>query len=455
MALRVALADLSTDGLQLSMPGGAGTLLLELAQGRPLGAGLELIIGPLTLKGSLEVGATVLAKHPGDGAGYRVELGHIELRGVEGSFSGASLGAERVVLEHVTLGVAGTDLPSLSCRAARVEGVSVKSGALNAHVDEIVLASGFRSEHGKLDVPQVAVGEVHGAVPELARLLTQREPPGPSGGPRQLPELPFLDHVDGDLNLDVTVDIRIPIIKSRVATHRFRVPIHHGEVNFKTVEKSLSGLEDAVLDFEVNDEGLIFERDLIPGVTFDNQTLVTWPLQGEEHVRARRDKLIRLRRLLEFRVNPALLGDPSGASEVGDAARHRDGSRVALRQLDIRDIAIGLRIGGPSELALGSLGTLRLGTEDRAAVGRLELDGEVHYSPAASRPPSELRLHVVDVFGGADLVLGDWRCCIEGCAMKEVRVGPLRAEGMEPQALDLTFRGIELSGVTVGPQGAR
>ena len=72
--------------------------------------------------------------------------------------------------------------------------------------------------------------------------------------------------------------------------HKLRVPVEHGVINFHELERDLSFLEDAVLDFEWKGDRLILEKD-IPLVPFDNETLVSWRLDDEGQALADAERL--------------------------------------------------------------------------------------------------------------------------------------------------------------------
>jgi hypothetical protein len=255
-------------------------------------------------------------------------------------------------------------------------------------------------------------------------------------------DLPLLDHLSGLLALDLLVDVRIPILPDRRATHSIRLPISEGTIDFKQLEACLAKLENALLDFEVNEDGLILELDPIPGVTFDNVTLVTWPLAGRDHVLARTEHRIRLRRLLDYRLSPKLAAASSQPPEF-----HSD-TPSALRRLHAGDIDTVLRLGGPIDLPLPGLGTLRLGAPDQPAIGQLKLSGQLEHTPGKPPSATELRLDVSDVLLGASIADGSGRRAeIERFGIARIDGARLGLLGLEPRSLTLDAKHLRLIGV--------
>src|SRR5690606_38543108 len=113
-------------------------------------------------------------------------------------------------------------------------------------------------------------------------------------------DLGFLDRLRGRIHLDVVTDIRLPIIRTRRATHTVRLEVRDGMIEYKRLEKGLAPLEDAVLDFAIRKGRLVLEKD-IPLIPFDRRTLVSWPLEEDER-RLADGGWVRLARLARPRV---------------------------------------------------------------------------------------------------------------------------------------------------------
>src|SRR5262249_52481410 len=156
-----------------------------------------------------------------------------------------------------------------------------------------------------------------------------------------------------------------------------RIPIVDGRLNFKDLERDLSLLENLVLDFVVRDGTLILEKN-VPLIPFDNETLVYWPLAGEELELASRE-LVRLRTLLRWRL-PFRENKP------------RAEDAFALTRVPLEEINARLRLGGPAALVLGERGVLTLGAEERAAIGSLKVTGAIRYAMSGSTDSTEVHI---------------------------------------------------------------
>ena len=93
----------------------------------------------------------------------------------------------------------------------------------------------------------------------------------------------MLDTLSGYFNVDLGVDVKVPVIQHRRAVHHFRVPIEEGRLNFRDLEHNLAMLEELLLDFSVRDDELVLEL----GVPFlptrgHGKRLVKWALSSEE-----------------------------------------------------------------------------------------------------------------------------------------------------------------------------
>ena len=162
---------------------------------------------------------------------------------------------------------------------------------------------------------------------------------------------------DGHLDVDLDLDLAVPILGRRRATHEFRIPIDGGTIDYRKLEDNLSTLEDSLLDFSVRDEGLVLEVGipLLP-TRGRGKPIVTWPLDAADRELAEHQR-VRLSVLSRPDVNHR--GDDNGD---GDDKPSKFGLRKA--KLDKLDIALAL---APAEASpIRSLGSLAL-------TGELEL----------------------------------------------------------------------------------
>jgi hypothetical protein len=425
----------------------------ELGGGRPLAgratvasAGVHVLFerGPLVVRAELSLAGVAYERSAL--AGQRAELESLEIHSLRVELQGKPVvHAEGLVLQGVRVTVEPGGDVSLRCNMARAESVFIEHGGRSIQLHQVESSKGFELQGDKLRWPELSVERLVANVPELpARRAESSAPPPPSAAQAPL-DLPLLDHLSGLLALDLLLDIRIPILPDRRATHSIRLPIIAGAIDFKQLEGCLAGLENALLDFEVNEEGLILELDPIPGVSFDNVTLVTWPLSGHDHVVAKTQQKIRLRRLLDYRLSPKL------ASASERPASHPEGAPArpsALRRLHAGHIGTVLKLGGPIEHPLPGLGTLRLGAPGAPAVGELRLSGQVDHTPGQPPSATELRIDASDLLLGALIVDGSGRHAeVERLGIGRIdgaRVGLL---GLQPRSVSLDAKQVRIGGV--------
>ncbi|MEZ4438084.1 MAG: hypothetical protein R3B72_03300 [Polyangiaceae bacterium] len=288
----------------------------------------------------------------------------------------------------------------------RVKRLSRKSGGKAEPDEDGLRAAEITLDHVTVERPSGAaerdgVAEGGGADDEKA------DAPGPSLS-ALLAASSALDKLNGKIDVDLTADATVPVIGGRRATHHFRLRVDHGAINYYRLEKSLSTLEDALLDFRV--EGR--ELALVVNVPLMKKRLVSWPLPDEEERGLANRHLIRLRRLLDYRLATGNTQAPPKAK----ADKPREG--LALRELRFDGIDIALRWSGGDELELPGGGRVVLGSAQRPAVSDLTLRGGLRHTPGApTAPPGELdlqldklRLALSDVaVGRSRLDVGSWR----------------------------------------------
>jgi hypothetical protein len=331
---------------------------------------------------------------------------------------------------------------SLRCSSARASAIVLEQGGRSLQLRGVAWTSGFELQGDALRWPELTLDRLQLALPELPPRRPSAAPARSSSPKRPGLDLALLDHLDGLLAFDLFVDVQIPILPDRRATHSIRGPITQGAINFEQLEGCLAGLEDALFDFEVNEAGLILELDPLPGVNFDNVTLVTWPLAGGEHALASQQRKVRLRRLLDYQLSPKL------ASAVAQQQGARSDGPSALRRLRVADIQTVLRLGGPVVQPVPGLGALRLGAPGQPAVGELKLSGQLEHTPGKPATASELRLDARDLSLGASIADGEGRhieiAQLGIAAIDGARLGLL---GIEPRSLSLDAARLRLAGV--------
>jgi hypothetical protein len=320
-------------------------------------------------------------------------------------------------------------------------------GKLSLELNLAALRAGAREVDrapGRADEPGAAAAECAPERPSIRSLIDWR----------------FLDRVDGQLDVDVTVDAHLPVIRRRRATHYFRVPIEKGIFSYRQLESGLSSLENAVIDFDVRGHKLVIERDL-PIIRM-RKNLVEWHLDDEEMVLARQRK-VKLRTLPRFEITPS-----NGKS-----------SDVKLHGIEIHPINIDLSVAPPPVLdteaasagtsadGKGADGTAAAARPEQAAsaqeyggilpelvLRRLSVTGSLDY------PDSEGALTIKAKQLAAALrgvPLGDYLVDVGAIRVDSIEPVKIVFDGLVPRSISLTLHGLELERVTVTPaaEGAR
>lgn len=340
--------------------------------------------------------------------------GHIELVGVRLRIDGAEgvVFAERVVLADVTLALGAVQLT-----LDRIVGAHVAVGwghdGLRVDADGIELASGS---------VQLAFPEAPAAPP------TERAPERAPFAVQDL--LALLDGLAGEVNVDLALDLTVPVIGRRRALHRFRIPIEDGALDYRKVESDLSTLEDALLDFSVRDGALVLERG-IPLITMRGRgkPILRWDLEGDDLALAEARR-IRLAVLPHFTIVGEGDGDPSKPPSV------------ALRQLEARDLDVRLQLqlaAPPAQLPV-------------RRIDELSVAGNVFHTPDA--PPREGRLHarIAGVeLGPMTLPLGRLQLGIEQLALDVAEGIDISFAGLAPRAVAIALRGLAVTGLRLAP----
>ena len=201
----------------------------------------------------------------------------------------------------------------------------------------------------------------------------------------------LFDQLSGHINVDLGVDIKLPIFQHRRAVHQFRVPIKEGKLNYQALEQNLSTLENQLLDFSIRPGELVLELGipLLPSRGF-GKPLVRWPLSELEQREAESENhWVRLATLVQPQIlvgqnstEPKMLAEHNESSadnttqapglalpqtDSSDADQDQDEgddeSASALRQLTMRNIDLQLSLLKPATPYDGALlKTLEIGS---------------------------------------------------------------------------------------------
>src|SRR5690606_29254548 len=118
---------------------------------------------------------------------------------------------------------------SLRCGSARAGSLLLEQGGRVLRLRGVAWPHGLELQGEALRWPELTLDRLQLAAELPARATRPASAPAPRGE-RPALDLPVLDHLDGLLSLDLFVDIRIPILPDRQATHAIRLPISQGTI---------------------------------------------------------------------------------------------------------------------------------------------------------------------------------------------------------------------------------
>jgi len=314
---------------------------------------LELAVGERTLKITGDLGASAISATIEQGKG-EVHVASLDLRNVQLMFDGAIVRIDRLAASNLHVGWGGE--VTVSVASAELSNSHVRREGTDLKLATLSLPSGFTLANKQIRIDALNADSIETILANLIRDKSAESEsaaapqPAPATAPaKKIVDLGVLDRLNGHVNVDVTLVAVVPVIGTRDATHKFRIPVNDGIINYAELEDDLSGLEDAFIDFTVRGERLVIERDvpIIPGL---NKPIVIWDLEPPELALAKR-KLVRLRTLPSARL--------AGSSED-------DGkSSFVLKRLRVGNIDVSLGVVGPEapeeeqtalrELSVGSL----------------------------------------------------------------------------------------------------
>jgi hypothetical protein len=306
---------------------------------------------------------------------------------------------------------------------------------------------------------------------DLAALATRERDEGaaaaeaPPARPsiRSLIDWRFLDRVDGQIDVDVSVDIHLPVIRRRRATHYFRVPIEKGILNYRQLESGLSSLENAVIDFDLKGHKLVIERDL-PIIRM-RKNLVEWHLDDEEMALARQRKVklhtlpryeiasgngknsdVKLHGLAVHPINIDLSVSPAPASSpVAPAATDAEAAAATGENAAARTAGEVRADAAQADQAPSSAHEYR-GILPELSLRRLMVTGSIDYPDAEGSLAIKVKQLAAALRG---LPLGN--VVVDVGAVRVDSIDPIKIvfDGLVPRAISLTINGLELERVKV------
>lgn len=272
---------------------------------------------------------------------------------------------------------------------------------------------------------------------ELAEKAQSSESEEDGARESRSPLLPFdfrvLDGLSGALDVDVHVNMKVPVIASRRAKHPFRISIQGGTVNYMDLERSLSALEESILDFAVREESLVLERGipLLP-TRGRGKALVVWPLDERD-----------LALTSEDRVRLAVL--PRGRrAEEGSAEEDQGGSSVALEELSFVDLQALLRLE-VQEIPSSTSPLGALGFEE------LQLQGTIHHRPGKEPREGEATGKLQGLSGNiAGLFFGESQLDVGQLTLASLTDLRARFLDVRPEKVSCALAGLRLQSISFG-----
>jgi hypothetical protein len=414
---RASLAELHAPGLAIELP------------------------GAVRIAG--DAGAVSIAVEQTRDGGGHLTSDHVEVEDLQSSIAGTLVRASVAALEHARIDwSAGGWLGGAATGA--ISGVVATAGGLSIEIDRIELPEGARTSGRSLVIPELRAPEVRVVVDDVVALFrrpapTPAPPPPPvvASASGYIPvvhppfDLGFLDRLTGRVDVDLTMDLTVPVIGRRAATHHFRIPIVGGKINYRELERDLASIEDAFIDLEVRGRALVLERAIplissIPGLGLE-KPLVIWDLDDSDLELAKK-RQVRLRTIPRMRL----------ASPQQPGSKSKDSSSVAIRRLRFNDINIALSLAPPAAGETDSIA--------RASVGDLRVTGCLDHDAKAAAAAGDCGANVVLerlTAGPLALPVGE----VAGIEIGAITGAKLDFLGLRPTRASFAAQGVVLRGL--------
>jgi len=372
-----------------------------------------------------------------DGRGGLIEVGTLTLSNAQCTVGTLLIRISAIIVHGLKVGWDGSGRPVIEARHVSARDLHLQSATTSIAIAVVDIPEGLRV-HNRVQTQQVFIGAIELAFAELKKKKNEGEEERAALLPKDM-AIPVpgirLDHgvfdtVNGNLDVDATLSVSLPVIGKRVATHTFRIPVDGGILNYKDFEDGLSDLEDAFINICLRGKKLALERDipLIPGM---QKPIVTWDLEaGEVELAAKH--LVRIGTLLKY----DLAGD---ADDDGDRGRK---SRVKLHRLNFDNINVNLSLDETAVLSSGE-GSMRAHVDELAVAGSLHFDPD----PEDEVAPTSLALTAKGLGTVAqDLVVAGHNLSA-GLSVGSVESFRLEFDELRPTTLDAALKNVSVHGV--------
>ena len=374
-------------------------------------------------------GLAVLSLAGGQGAAgplRKLELSRLDIDGIEGTVGDATYRLEELSLDGLQT-LLGRD--RISAEAADAVGFAlgtdnVRLSARRVSCPRGLIAVGDR----ELVAPHVSFEDVRLVVDDLMAIQSQESD-------RQPMDWHFLDALEGQLDIDVAVDMTLPWIGRRRVTHYFRVPIQQGTIDYKRLEDDVHWLEAAFLTLELVDDRLVLARDL-PLVPFSGKALLSWPLEPADIPVADFCR-VHIRNLLRPERPP-----PKSKPDKNKPDKSKSRSKLTLHQLAMENIKLQLATGTPAQMTLPGGAMLQFGDDRSRGLSGLALTGELRFSGDGTEAVEPTSLAgVIDLLDVtlSDIRMGEATLSVDRLHVAGVEQIELQFRGLRPERLEISI----------------
>ncbi len=436
--VRLTEGDLDTHGLYAELTKEGDSLSLEFGT-ESISAGSSAVdVGPFHVEGRvrlerLEVEADAHAGH--------VAIGKIEVNGFRLRDGSVSVIADLVAARDLYIGWGGPE--GLELRASALEAPELRFFARGLELTaKAYSAKALAWRGGRATVGSASVGHTrltgHMERPSESAAV----PPRPIAAPafdledlrseRAERYLRILDGLSGHFDVDVAVDVRLPLLGSSRRVHELRVPIEGGSFDYRQLERNLPTLENALLDFAVREGALGLELGipLLPTRGRGKQ-LVVWELGPSDLALAEQN---RLRLAVLPLVRPAI--DIPSPSPAGD-----EKPAFSLEHVGLSNIDIAMSLAHEAREPEAPLRQLRFEA--------LTLRGDVHHTVEGNAQGGELvggllgleaQIHQLPLAGNS--------LTVDAFSIREIGDIHLLFLETHPTRIDAEMKQLTLSGLT-------
>jgi hypothetical protein len=419
----------------------AARLELSLAAQGLTAEPLSIQIGTVALGADAQLEGVILRVGT-DGGSITIE--QLQLRGFRSDGPGFSAHSASLSAQRFELGW-GLELRISAARIEAPELTLTRPGRAQLTLSALTCADlTLRGPHlllGGLQIERARLEQkLTNANPDASDERSQAPaPPAPSDAashakgptPQRAFALDLLDGLSGSLQVDVQVDITIPIFGTRRASHELRLHVEEGSVDYRQLESNLAPLENALLDFSLRGHELVLERGipLLPTRGF-GKPILSWTLSPRDRALAERDR-VRLALLPTFR----LAG--SAKSERDDDDDDEKRSKFALRKLGLNILDFSLSLAPVAVPGIALRGV---------TIEQLRARGSIQYHMADVDPEGVL----TGEMRGLALSVEALAVGTRGFSLRKLQVARvprwlMRFAGLTPTLLELELEEVALS----------